>query len=408
MTFAPANDREPVRGVLAENLVYFARALRTAGMKVGPRDALDAVEAVLAAGIGEKDDFYWVLHAVFVRRREDHELFDQAFWLFWRKRALLEKMMQMLTPVAPARSEDQSDPVSRRIAEAMLPEPKTEDRPPQPKLDIDATLTMSDQELLQRKDFAQMSAAEIAEAKRAIAELVLPDDRVVTRRFRPSARGRLIDMRRTLRGSLRGAGGMIDLERRTRRELQPPIVALCDISGSMSDYTQVFLHFLHALTEKRGRVHSFLFGTRLTNITRALKRRDPDDALRQCSDTVTDWSGGTRIGENLHLFNRLWSRRVLGQGAIVLLITDGLERESLHDLAFEMDRLHRSCRRLIWLNPLLRFEGFEARAQGVRAMLPHVDEFRTMHNLRSMADLCEALSAKRSRGADPRRWLSAA
>ncbi|MGA8292435.1 MAG: VWA domain-containing protein, partial [Rhodoplanes sp.] len=177
----------------------------------------------------------------------------------------------------------------------------------------------------------------------------------------------------------------------------PPIVALLDISGSMGEYTRLFLHFLHTVTDARKRVHSFLFGTRLTNVTRALKTKDPDEALAACSTSVADWAGGTRIATSVAAFNRLWGRRVLGQGAVVLLITDGLERDADDRLAFEIDRLHRSCRRLVWLNPLLRFAGFEPKAHGIRTMLPHVDEFRAIHNLNSMADLVEALSEPRSR-----------
>jgi uncharacterized protein len=205
-------------------------------------------------------------------------------------------------------------------------------------------------------------------------------------------------------------GGTLILPRyREPKTIHPPLVVLADISGSMSQYTRIFLHFLHALGEHRRRVHAFLFGTRLSNVTRQMRHRDPDLAVEACSQTVSDWSGGTRIGETLKEFNRLWSRRVLGQGAVVLLITDGLEREDTDLLETEMDRLHRSCRRLVWLNPLLRFEGFEARARGVRAMLPHVDELRPVHNLEAMADLVAALSGEAPRGAgDPRRFLPAA
>ena len=261
---------------------------------------------------------------------------------------------------------------------------------------------MSDREVLQKKDFAQMTAAEIAAAKEAIARLTLPLDEVRTRRLAASRRGHLIDIRRTLRASMKAGGAVIDLKYLGPRVKEPPIVALLDISGSMSEYTRLFLHFLHAVTDARKRVTTFLFGTRLTNVTRAIRQRDPDEALAACSADVADWSGGTRIASSLHVFNKQWARRVLSQGAVVLLITDGLERDADDTLSFEMDRLHRSCRRLIWLNPLLRFDGFEARAKGVRTMLPHVDELRPIHNLESMAELVRALSGAPAKGYDPK------
>jgi hypothetical protein len=258
---------------------------------------------------------------------------------------------------------------------------------------------------LQKKDFAQMTAAEIAAARIAIRRLVLSLDQVKTRRLTPHRHGHIIDMRRTLRASMKAGGALIDLKFLGLKTKLPPIVALLDISGSMSDYTRLFLHFLHAITDARKRVHTFLFGTRLTNVTRSLKARDPDEALAACSASVLDWSGGTRIATSLHAFNKLWGRRVLGQGAIVLLITDGLERDPDDRLGFEIDRLHRSCRRLIWLNPLLRFEGFEAKAKGIQTMLPHVDEFRPIHNLESMGELCRALSARGGHVGAPGEWL---
>jgi uncharacterized protein with von Willebrand factor type A (vWA) domain len=239
--------------------------------------------------------------------------------------------------------------------------------------------------------------------------LVMPLAEVRTRRLAPHPRGHLIDVRRTLRASLKGGGDFIDLKFIGPKTKPPPLVALLDISGSMSQYSRIFLHFLHALTDARKRVHTFLFGTRLTNVTRALRERDPDDALASCSASVPDWSGGTRIASSLHAFNKQWARRVLGQGAVVLLITDGLERDADDSLQFEIDRLHRSCRRLVWLNPLLRFEGFEARARGIRTMLPNVDEFRPIHNLDSMADLVGSLSGQRGlhagRPGDPKLWM---
>ena len=266
-------------------------------------------------------------------------------------------------------------------------------------------MTVSDREVLQKKDFAQMTSAEIASAKEAMRRLVLPLAEVRTRRLAPHPRGHVIDIRRTLRASMKGGGDFIDLRFIGPKTKAPPIVALLDISGSMSQYSRLFLHFLHALTDTRKRVSTFLFGTRLTNVTRALKERDPDDALAACSACVPDWSGGTRIATSLHAFNKLWARRVLGQGAIVLLITDGLERDADDTLAFDIDRLHRSCRRLVWLNPLLRFEGFEARAHGIRIMLPHVDEFRPIHNLESMGALVAALQPGADKAGDPKAWL---
>ena len=397
------NTPEKAAGRLAENIVYFARALRAAGIPVGPGAVLDALAAVRAAGVGTREDFYWTLHAVFVKRHEHSALFDQAFRIFFRRRAYIERLMAMMMPQAPTAAPTKT--VSQRMQEALFSGLDDKARREQPEIEVDARLTMSDREVLQKKDFAQMSAAEVLAAKAAIARLVLPLDEVRTRRLAPMNRGRAVDMRRTLRASLKAGGKLIDLKYLGRRTRMPPLVALLDISGSMSEYSRLFLHFLHAVTDARKRVSSFLFGTRLTNVTRALKERDPDDALAACSASVADWSGGTRIASSLHAFNKRWARRVLAQGAIVLVITDGLERDPDKSLAFEMDRLHRSCRRLIWLNPLLRFDAFEPRAQGVRTMLPYVDEFRPIHNLESMAELCRALSAAGARAGNPRRWL---
>jgi len=402
----PLPDGEKEKsGRLADNIVHFARALRAAGLPVGPGAVLDALAAVEAAGVGTKDDFYWTLHAVFVKRHEQSVIFEQAFRIFFRKRGYLDQLMAMMLSQAPGAPSQPPPPAATRVQEALFSGLDDKLKREEREVALDATFTMSDRELLQRKDFAQMTAAEIAAAKLAIKRLVLSLDEVRTRRLTPDRRGHVIDMRRTLRASMKAGGGFIDLKYLGLKTRLPPIVALLDISGSMSDYTRLFLHFLHSITDARKRVHSFLFGTRLTNVTRSVKARDPDEALGLCSASVPDWSGGTRIATSLHAFNKLWARRVLGQGAIVLLITDGLERDPDDRLAFEIDRLHRSCRRLIWLNPLLRFEGFEARAKGIQTMLPHVDEFRPIHNLDSVAELCRALSAQGSRAGDPKVWL---
>jgi hypothetical protein len=400
----PAKGERETTGRLSENILYFARALRAAGMPVGPGAVLDALEALSVAHVGNRDDFYWTLHAVFVKRHEHTILFDQAFRIFFRKRGYIDKLIASMLPETLPGAPKTPPPGAQRIQEALLSGlDRREDEARE--VELDTRLTVSDREVLQKKDFAQMSAAEIAAAKQAIAKLALPIDMVRTRRLAAARRGKLIDIRRTLRSSLKAGGAVIDLKYLGPREKEPPVVALLDISGSMSQYTRLFLHFLHAVTDARKRVTTFLFGTRLTNVTRSIRQRDPDEALAACSAHVVDWSGGTRIASSLREFNKRWSRRVLTQGAVVLLITDGLERDADDTLAFEMDRLHRSCRRLIWLNPLLRFDGFEARAKGVRAMLPHVDELRPIHNLESMAELVRALSGRPAKAYDPKLML---
>jgi uncharacterized protein with von Willebrand factor type A (vWA) domain len=384
----PRGAAPQATGQMADNVVGFARALRAAGLPIGPGAVIDALEAMRLIDIGNRADLFTTLEAIFVKRHEHALVFAQAFDLFFRRAEGTEHMLDSVP--LPPEAQKPPPPAARRVQEAFAQGRNSEAPEIEEK---NVQLSVSDREVLQRKDFAQMSAEEIAEVGRAIAQLKLPQAELRTRRFRPDARGERIDLRRTLRGSLRTGGEIVKFQRLGRIERPAPIVALLDISGSMADYTRLFLQFLHAITDARKRVSVFLFGTRLTNVSRALRSRDPDEALAACSAGVEDWAGGTRIASSLHQFNKLWGRRVLGQGAIVLLISDGLEREADSRLEFEMDRLHRSCRRLIWLNPLLRFEGFEAKAQGIRMMLPHVDEFRPVHNLKSMEGLIAALSS---------------
>ena len=391
-------------GRFARNVMHFARTLRAAGLPVGPGRVIEALRALEAVGFERREDLYWTLHAVFVNRRDQRELFDQCFHIFWRDPQLLERLMQLLLPQLETDQppEDQEE-VSRRVADAMAPEKRPgagEEKEEEPPVEIDALLTWSAREQLQTKDFEQMSAEELATARRELARLRLPIMEVPTRRFGPDPHGSKVDLRRTLRGSLRGGGGMIDLARRERRRRHPPLVILCDISGSMVRYSRMLLIFMHTITNDRDRVHSFLFGTRLTNVTRYLRSRDIDLALEKVGGMVQDWAGGTRIGHALSEFNRVWSRRVLGQGAVVLLISDGLDRDAGQGLAAEMERLHKSCRRLIWLNPLLRYDQYAPISSGARAMIRHVDDLRTVHNLDSLRELTGVLSREPKRRAE--------
>ena len=381
-------------GKITENIVHFARTLRKAGLPAGPASVVDAVKAVEIAGIANRQDFYWTLHAVFVRKREHKVLFDEAFRVYWQSRGLIEKMLAILSPVAPPRGKPEKPKAGQtRISQAFQSAKERLSEQTRPDVEVDAKFTVSGKELLQSKDFAQMTAEELDQAKQALKSLSLTADKLRIRRLSPAPNGR-IDPRRTLKASMRAGGGIIDLKHRRPQEKPPPLVALCDISGSMSQYSRLLLHFLHGVTGQRRDVHTFLFGTRLTNVTRQLRMKDPDEALEACSVGVADWSGGTRIATALRTFNSKWSRRVLSGNPFVLLITDGLERDTDEDLEREMDRLHRSCRRLIWLNPLLRFDGFQARAKGIRAMLPYVDEFRAAHSLDAVEDLVKALSGQ--------------
>ncbi len=373
---------------LADNVVHFTRLLRGAGLRLGPASALDALAAASSVDVLHRDELYWALHAVLVKRPEDFDLFDQAFRLFWRDPFGADAAMAQLLPhvrVPPAST------VSRRIAEAWRP-PSPSGRPLPERTEFDAALTFSADEVLRTRDFEQMSADELARAKRIVARMVVALRPVRTRRMAPDPHGDRLDLARTVRDSRKTFGDLAPLRFRSRVQLPPPLVVLCDISGSMGRYSEMLLHFLHALLAARSRVHAFLFATRLTNVTRTLRRRDVDEALARCGREVEDWAGGTRLRACLRDFNRSWSRRVLGQGAVALLVTDGLDRDPEPGLAAEADRLHRSCRRLIWLNPLLRWEGFQPRAQGIRALLPNVDEHRPVHNLESLEALGRALA----------------
>jgi len=379
-------------GRLAENVMHFARVLRAAGLPIGPDRVVDALRALQTAGIAQREDFYWTLAAVFLSKREQQELFDQAFHIFWRDPQMLERILRLLPQSCGFGASGEFSPAGRRLAEALQSErEQAQQDEGRPGIESDAGLAASEMELLQHADFESMNGAELAQAKKLIARLRLPIAQVQTRRFRPDPRGARIDLPATLRASLRGGAQIIALKRRSRVTRHPPLVVLCDISGSMNRYSRMFLHFLHAITNDRDRVHTLVFGTRLTNITRHLRNRDVDIAMNRVTAAIQDWAGGTRIGVCLEEFNRKWSRRLLGQNAVVLLISDGLDRDIGAGLGAEMERLHKSCRRLVWLNPLLRYAGFQPRPAGVRAMLPHVDAFMPVHNIDSLVELARAL-----------------
>ena len=386
-------DIPSAAGRLADNILHFCRLLRAAGLPVGPGRALDAARAAALAGVRRRDDLYWTLHASLVARRDCKPVFDRAFDAFWGLPESADAQDATAAPLTADRVE-RAAAGQRRVDEAMRL--RGPEEPPENRLVADATATASAREALRKRDFEPMRAAEFAEAQeaaRALARRIAP---MSTRRFRVDRRGARLDPRATMRASARRGGTPVPPLRRRCRVAAPPLVLLCDISGSMGRYSRVLLHFAHALAAGDGaRVHAFVFGTRLTDITRRLRGRDPDAALDAVVGAVDDWSGGTRIGAALETFNRCWSRRVLGRGARVLLVSDGLDREAGAGLAAAADRLRRSCRRLVWLNPLLRYEAFEPKAAGVRALLPRVDLHLPAHDLHSLDALARSLGDRR-------------
>lgn len=407
---AQYNDLElPEDPKLSHNITYFARALRAAGLPVGPGRVIDAVKAVEAAGFTEQRDFYFTLQACFVSRPEQRAVFHQVFRLYWRDPRYMEQMMSFMSPMVRGVAEERkAKAAEKRAAEALL-DGVDRDLPDMPEgteegteIEIDASRTMSSQERLQSLDFEQMSNAEMAEAKRVIAKMTLPVKPLRSRRTKADPHGARADWQKTMREAMRKGGEIHHLATKAPRVRWPNLVCLCDISGSMSQYSRAVLHFLHAVSNAKGagwsKVHAFTFGTRLTNITRHLHHRDVDAALAAAGAEAQDWEGGTRIGACLKQFNQDWSRRVLGTGSVVLLITDGLDRDDPDALAHQMSRLQLSSRKLIWINPLLRWDGFAPKAAGIMAMLPHVDSFRAGHNIASLQALSEAISREDDQG----------
>jgi len=376
-------------GRLADNILMFCRTLRNAGLPVGPGRVVEAMSAVRNAGIERRDDFYWALRAVLVNDPAHFRLFDQAFHIYFRNPRLLERMMSLLLPTIEAPGDPPAAP-NRRLLEA-LSSVAIGDEFDGTQVEIDQAGSWSRREVLRRKDFEDMSLEEQAQAKQLLQAEILCTADVRTRRFRSNPFGHRYDLRRSLRQALRNNGELIELARKRRLRRPPPLVLICDISGSMSAYSRAFLIFAHLMSSRHRVVHTFVFGTQLTNITRRLADKDIDRSLAAISEDVKDWDGGTRIAECLERFNVDWSRRVLAQNAVVVLLSDGLERDSTSDLDFQMQRLHRSCRQLIWMNPMLRYSEFEPKAMGIRTMLPHVDIFLPAHNIESLGQLSRLL-----------------
>ncbi|HEY8476345.1 MAG TPA: VWA domain-containing protein [Chloroflexota bacterium] len=373
------------RGALWANVVQFCRLLRQLGLSVGPGSTVQALQALACVDLRRRSDCYYALRAVLVSRREDLPVFDAAFGFFW-------SMDGLPTEERPESRAAKSDrPTRWAVRQVALAHAGSEDHDePDDGRDTD-WLGYSAMEVLRKKDFEAFTPEELAVAQRVIATMRWDLAQRRSRRRVPDDRGERLDLRRTVRGALRYGGHLVQLRRSGRKEKRRPLVVLCDISGSMERYTRLLLHFVHSLQSGLRSVEAFVFGTRLTRVTRHLARRDVAEALQHVSSAVQDWSGGTRIGECLRAFNVHWGRRVLRNGAVVAIISDGWDRGDIDLLRAEMARLQRTCHRLIWLNPLLGVPGYEPLTAGLQAALPYVDDFLPVHNLESLEELARHL-----------------
>jgi uncharacterized protein with von Willebrand factor type A (vWA) domain len=380
-------------GSLLHNILVFGRLLRAIGLDLDTRGVSDFVRSLDWIQISRRREFYYAARCLYVSRQEDLPLFDKAFDWFWQLHMGRDKEMQLdvrrlagRLRLSVDRSEFSKDFRPENAKQGRLGE--SEDRQPQ---GIHATFTYSPIEMLRRKDFGELSDDELREVKQLIAKLAWRLGERRSRRWRPG-KARQVDFRRTLRRSMRNEGELLELARRQHKMRPRPLVVIADISGSMERYTRLLLHFIYALRiSLDSRVEAFVFGTRLTRITRRLRSRDVEDTLKEIARSVPDWSGGTRIGQALKTFNYDWARRVLGHRAVVLLISDGWDRGDIGLLRREMARLQRSCCRLIWLNPLLGSPEYEPLTRGIQAALPYVDDFLPVHNLASLEQLADQL-----------------
>ncbi|WP_036218387.1 vWA domain-containing protein [Calidithermus chliarophilus] len=397
-------------GHLLAHVVRFTRLLREGGVVVTPGQTMTFVRALEQISLLDAGSFYYAARTSLLTRREDYDRFHALFVRFWREfdsENSLSELFKDALGLLPAK------PRPRPLEVASVPRSgeAQSDKPPVPL--VDRSLTYSTDETLKQRSFEAMSAEEIEVARRLLQDFDWRISERPTRRLQPAGSGALLDLRRSFRKALKHQGEFVRLAWQGRKTKPRPLVVLADVSGSMERYARMLLHFLHAFAQAQNRqgvrtVEAFAFGTRLTRITRPMKKRSVDAALLEVGRLVKDWSGGTRIGGSLREFNRTWAKRVLGRGAVVLLISDGWDQGDPELLAFEIERLQKSCHRLIWLNPLLGTPGYQPLTRGLVAALPFVDDFLPVHNLYSLEQLARALESLPERGGPRRSGLAKA
>jgi uncharacterized protein len=403
------------QGHLFHNLMLFSRVLREMGLDANPTRTIDLARSIEFIGLNRKEDFHNAAKAIMLRRADEEPVFDYVFQMFWRQwnrpsqdsnqpemdlppEALANKKANQpgQKPQAPPErdkdsppgkaGEDDSDKI-KRLAEGQGPDTGEGDDS-----DSEKQQTYSASEVFRNKDFQDFSTDELQEARRLMQELRWSLPYHKSRRMQPSRQGNRLDARRVVRKSLKYGGVPLELSWRRRKMKPRPLVLICDISGSMDLYSRLLLQFMHSMENGLRYVETFVFGTRLTRITHELKNKNVDDSLSNVSKIVKDWSGGTKIGESLETFNLKWARRVMGHGAVVIIISDGWDRGSVDTLRREMARLQRLSFRLIWLNPLLGLPDYQPLTIGIQAALEYVDDFLPAHNFRSLEQLGQLLA----------------
>ncbi len=387
------------QGQLAQHMRQFVAALRRAGLKIGPDALVDALQVTRLVGLEQRQDFKEALASVLLRRHEDRLMFEQAFALYWRDPQYFQRLLSLILPEPTGSQAPNTDTLqAQTLAQRLAPDLKAEDHQQSEELAIELDLSQASSSFdqLRQRDFASMTRAELEDVRRALTQLQRRPQSLVSRRWQAAGTSRgPIDMRKALQRQGRSMMADASLPRRRRLQRPPPLVLLLDISGSMAQYTRVMLFFAHALAQSADQaaaLHVFALGTRLTNVSRAFRHKDADQSLAEVARLVPDWEGGTRLGTAFFDFNRLWARRVLGSGARCLLVTDGLERDDLALMQRETQRLARLAHRLIWLNPLLRWDGYQPLAAGARILDAGVDLSLPIHNLSSMEALAERLA----------------
>jgi len=389
----------------AQRVLAFARLLRRAGVKTTTGQAMDFVRAIEHIDISRREEFREAARACLVTHKDDMPVFDRLFDLYWRaKPELSDGLLQQAEPddlieLAPEEGEEAEEAEGSTIEgargrrlEAIEAIEEAEEGEASDEESLADAFSYSPAEVLREKDFADFTEEELAQIRRFMQQLTWEIGRRRSRRKVASPKGRFIDPRRTMRRSLQTGGVPLTIARRETKTKPRQLVVICDVSGSMDRYSRILLQFIYAIENGMAKVEAFVFGTRLTRVTRLLKHQDIDEAMRRVAREVQDWSGGTRIGQSLQTFNQEWARRVLRNGAVVLIISDGWDRGDPDLLAREMARLQRSCYRLIWLNPLLGSPRYEPLTRGMQAALPYIDDFMPIHNFASLEALAKHLS----------------